>query len=172
MSVYSLKQEQVLHTTLDRVWDYISTPINLNDLTPEFLQFEILSDVRGQKMFQGQFLEYKVKIFPAVWTTWVTEIKHVVDYHSFVDEQRVGPFKIWYHRHVITEVPEGVHMLDEVHWVNPLGPIGDVANSLYVGPRVRKIFDHRYNRLEEIFNGGNAVNQNAQMSTNLTHHAH
>ena len=51
MSVYSLKQEQVLHTTLDRVWDYISTPINLNDLTPEFLQFEILSDVRGQKMF-------------------------------------------------------------------------------------------------------------------------
>jgi ligand-binding SRPBCC domain-containing protein len=35
---------------------------------------------------------------------WVAEMKYIREPFSFVDEQRVGPYKLWYHYHELFEV--------------------------------------------------------------------
>ena len=42
-------------------------------------------------------------------------------------------------------------MTDEIKYVIPLGPFGKVAHSLFVRATLKKIFDFRRKKLEEIF---------------------
>lgn len=94
-------------------------------------------------MYNGLMIEYRVGIPLMGKQTWLTEIKHVRENHSFVDEQRVGPYKIWYHYHGIEPHSEGVRFIDRVNYVMPFGMLGSIAHSLYVKKKLRYIFDFR-----------------------------
>ena len=69
----------------------------------------------------------------------------------FVDEQRVGPYKIWHHQHHFKAIPGGVEMTDIIDYLLPLGPIGVLTEKLLVGKKVRDIFDFRYKKLIELY---------------------
>ena len=75
--------------------------------------------------------------------SWLTEIKHVRDRHSFVDEQRIGPYKLWLHYHEIKEVEGGIRFKDAVHYTMPCGILGEIVHSVYVKNQVKTIFDYR-----------------------------
>jgi len=45
MRIYSLKRVQNIPTTLDKAWDFFSSPLNLARITPEELKFEILRKI-------------------------------------------------------------------------------------------------------------------------------
>ena len=45
----------------------------------------------------------------------------------------------------------GVEMTDLVHYRLPLGPLGRLANRLFVQAQLREIFDYRWNKLEALF---------------------
>ena len=53
-------------------------------------------------------IEYTVKPVMNIPLRWVTEIKTVKDHALFVDEQRVGPYKMWHHEHHFIQVEGGV----------------------------------------------------------------
>lgn len=150
MKLYSLAQEQRLPLTLDEAWDFFSSPRNLDEITPGDLGFKIVS-LPGEKMYEGQIISYQVKIFPAVWMPWVTEIKAVDEGKSFVDEQRFGPYKFWHHRHTFEAIPGGVLMKDLVHYGLSFGPIGSIANALFVRPKLERIFQFRREMLAKRF---------------------
>jgi ligand-binding SRPBCC domain-containing protein len=73
----------------------------------------------------------------------MTEITAVKKYRLFVDEQRRGPYRLWHHQHLFREVANGVEMTDIVHYELPLGPLGNLANSLFVKKQLQSIFDYR-----------------------------
>ena len=104
-----------------------------------------------QSAYAGLLLEYKVNIPVLGWTSWLTEIKYVTEGFSFMDEQRVGPYKLWLHTHRLEEVERGTKMTDEIKYQIPFGPFGKVAHSLFVRKTLKKIFDYRRTKLEEIF---------------------
>lgn len=114
------------------------------------MAFRIIGDL-PDKIFPGLLLEYRVKIPLLGWTPWLTEIRYVEDGVSFMDEQRVGPYKLWLHSHRLDEVEGGTQMTDEIKYQIPFGPIGKIAHFLFVGRTLRKIFDFRKTKLEEIF---------------------
>ena len=103
MKIYTLKTTQKLNIDIKTAWDFFSTPKNLQEITPDDLSFEILSDL-PDKMYPGLIIEYFIKPFPFVKFNWVTEITHVDEPKYFVDEQRFGPYKFWHHKHIFTEV--------------------------------------------------------------------
>ncbi len=105
-------------------------------------------------MFEGQIITYRIKVAPLVWVSWVTEIRAVVDRVSFIDNQMVGPYKLWHHRHAFTEVDGGVLMKDRVHYAVGFGIFGSIAHALFVGQKVREIFASRRKYLEERFGAG------------------
>lgn len=150
--LYTLQREQVVKTDLSTAWNFISTPLNLDRITPPELSFEIVSPL-PEKMYAGLLIEYRVGI-PFLGTqTWLTELKHIREQHSFVDEQRIGPYKLWYHYHQIEAVDGGVRFLDRVRYAMPFDPLGRIAHPLLVAPQLKKVFDYRAKVIPEQLEG-------------------
>ncbi|MFT5837357.1 MAG: ligand-binding SRPBCC domain-containing protein, partial [Candidatus Azotimanducaceae bacterium] len=98
--IYELYREQTIHTDLETAWNFIRSPQNLDKITPADMAFEIIGELPVE-MYDGLLIEYRVGIPLIGKQTWLTELKHIRERHSFVDEQRIGPYKIWYHYHEI-----------------------------------------------------------------------
>ncbi|MEY3394898.1 MAG: hypothetical protein RL346_1134 [Verrucomicrobiota bacterium] len=148
--IHHLEQEQFLPIGLDEAWDFFSSPGNLDEITPEDLGFRIIYQP-GEKMYEGQVIEYRVMVFPGLWLPWVTEIKTVKERKSFIDEQRFGPYKFWHHLHTFEEKEGGVLMRDLVHYALPFWPLGEIANRWLVRPKLERIFAHRKEVLAKRF---------------------
>ena len=154
MQVRSLKRIQFLPISLEKAWDFFSDPANLANITPPGMGFHILSDHRPPRMYAGQLIEYRVSPMWGIPLYWMTEITHVVEGCYFIDEQRFGPYALWHHQHHFRVVEGGVEMTDLVHYKVPLGPIGTIADRLFVRKKLESIFDYRYRRVEELFSQG------------------
>lgn len=141
-SIHTLTREEVIETDLETAWTFISRPENLNKITPPELDFEIVSDL-PETMFEGLTIQYRIGIPLLGKQSWLTEIKHIRDHHSFIDEQRIGPYRLWYHYHEISELTDGVRFVDRVQYVMPFGPFGELARLLYVRRQLKYIFDYR-----------------------------
>jgi ligand-binding SRPBCC domain-containing protein len=148
--MYILKREQLLNTSIEKVWAFLENPHNLNDITPPGLHFTITSDT-PEVMHNGLIIEYLITIPLIGRRRWVTEIKHIDKEHSFVDEQRLGPYRFWYHQHQIVKETGGVRSYDTVYYQPPLGPAGGILNSLFIDTTLQRIFDFRQKRLADIF---------------------
>ena len=61
MKIYRLEKKVILKSDMDTVWDFFSSPLNLNEITPPDMSFEILTDVEGVKMYPGMIIQYKVR---------------------------------------------------------------------------------------------------------------
>lgn len=151
MKIYTLKRSQRLPISIAEAWDFFSSPRNLRKITPEHMQFSILSISGGNEMYPGQLIRYRISVLPAVPVDWVTEITHVSKPHYFVDEQRFGPYAFWHHQHHFKAIDDGVEMTDEVTYGLPMGILGKIANRLFVQQKVNAIFDHRSKTLLEFF---------------------
>ena len=93
MAIHTLEQTQTVPGTLQDCWSFFSDPRNLTRITPPELGFEVLSDL-PPRMHPGLMIQYRVRPLFGVPLTWLTEITQVDEPHSFVDEQRVGPYRI------------------------------------------------------------------------------
>ena len=153
MPLYQFKCEQHIKSDIDTVWDFISSPRNLKEITPDYMGFDIITEDLPEKMYQGMIIAYKVSPLLGIKTTWVTEITHVDTGRYFVDEQRVGPYSIWHHQHHLEETKEGVLMRDIVSYQPPMGILGAVANSLFIRSKLQEIFNYRFEAVERIFHG-------------------
>ena len=151
MVLYQLHETQILPSTIEQVWDFISSPRNLREITPSYMGFEITSKNLPEKMYPGMIISYKVSPLPGIKMNWVTEITHLKENDYFVDEQRIGPYAMWHHQHKIEQISGGVLMTDIVTYKPPFGPIGSLANILIINRELKKIFSFRKTALEEKF---------------------
>ncbi len=151
MAFYQLRTAQRIPASLDEVWDFISSPANLQKITPREMGFEITSGDLPDKMYEGMIISYRVRPLLGIPTTWVTEITHVRDRKYFVDEQRVGPYSLWHHEHHVEAIEGGVLMRDIVSYRPPLGFLGAMANTIIIKRKLREIFSYREKALEERF---------------------
>lgn len=151
MKIYQLKKSQKFTIPLEKAWAFFSKPQNLSRITPEWLNIRIISDL-PDKMHSGMVIVYSVRPILNISTTWVTEIKYVHEQHFFVDEQRFGPYKFWYHQHVFREGAAGeVIMEDIISYAIPFGLFGRLLNSLFIRKKIIAIFNYREKILDKIF---------------------
>lgn len=152
MAVIVLKRSQLLPITLEEAWDFFTNPANLNVITPENMNFKILTDL-PDRVYPGLFIRYKVAAVAGIPMDWTTEITHVEPMAYFVDEQRSGPYRIWHHEHHFEARPDGVWMTDILHYDIGKSLLGTLAGALFVHRKVRDIFDYRYQKLTQLFPG-------------------
>jgi len=148
MATYTLQRTQQLPISLEKAWEFFSSPKNLKAITPEYMGFNILSGV-DKNMYPGQIIEYTVKPVLGIPMYWMTEITQVRDLEFFIDEQRVGPYSMWHHQHFFKAIEGGVEMEDIIHYRLPLGPLGNIAHALFVKRQLKGIFNYRLTTLEE-----------------------
>lgn len=150
MALQTLVRKQKLGISIAEAWDFLSNPANLALITPPDMKFTVRSDL-PDRIYEGLIIEYRVRPLLSIPVTWITEITHVSKPTFFVDEQRIGPYRMWHHEHRLREVADGTEMTDRVSYVLPYGPIGDIASFLIVKARLERIFDFRRDYLKEKF---------------------
>lgn len=151
MAFYQFTKTQRFSVSIEEVWDFIASPVNLQEITPRNMGFIITSSNGSERMYPGMIITYKVSPAFGIKVNWVTEITHIKEYEYFIDEQRAGPYSFWHHQHKIEAVPGGVLMTDIVSYIPPFGFIGAIANSLFIHNRLQQIFEYRSIILEKKF---------------------
>lgn len=131
-----------LKAPLERVWSFFADPRNLPEITPPWLGFRVVSPV-PERMYPGLLLEYRVRPFGWWESPWVAEITHVEEGRRFVDEQRIGPYRLWHHEHHFRVVDGRVEVRDLVLYALPAGRLGRALASRAVERRLAAIFDYR-----------------------------
>lgn len=148
--MYTLHKQLVVNTTLEKAWDFIRNPANLNLITPDDMAFEILTDLPDE-MTEGMLVEYRVNIPVLGKQPWLSELKHIVPQSSFVDEQKIGPYKLWYHYHGVEACEGGVRFIDRVTYEVPFGIFGKLAHALFIRKTLERIFEYREKQFSKIF---------------------
>ena len=150
MKIYRLHTTQNLPISINEAWNFLSDPVNLKTITPDYMGFEILSGAE-RKMFPGQIIQYIVTPILGIPTKWVTEITHVKKGEYFVDEQRFGPYSLWHHKHFLKPIKNGVEMEDIIDYKIPFGLFGQMIHPILVKPKLNEIFKYRKIKLVELF---------------------
>ncbi len=150
MKIYRLHKTQKLPISVDKAWAFLSDPKNLKTITPNYMSFDILTEIT-KPMYAGQIIQYIVTPVFNIKTKWVTEITHVVDKAYFVDEQRFGPYALWHHKHFIKAIDGGVEMEDIIDYKVPFGILGRLVHPILVKPKLEEIFNYRQKKLIELF---------------------
>lgn len=149
-----LHRDQFIPGDPARIWAFFATPQNLDALTPPSLRFEILG-VPEARLYAGQMIEYRIHIFPGFSPRWLTEITHVRAGELFVDEQRLGPYRLWHHEHHFAAAPDrrGLQMTDRITYDPGWGWIGGMVDALWIRRQLATIFDYRAKKISALFPG-------------------
>ena len=155
-----LISEISLDAPLTEVFDFFSKAENLERLTPDFLNFKILTPL-PIVMNEGVKIDYSIKLFgfPLKWRTLIDQW---VPNSHFVDIQIKGPYSLWHHTHSFQEksyqnskgeIKTYVLMTDTVKYQVPLSRfiIGFIAKKLFVEPNLKTIFNYRRDKITSIF---------------------
>ena len=148
---YQLYREQILHCDLETAWQFFSSPMNLQKITPKNMGFTVLSEL-NEPIFEGMTIDYKVAPILGIPLKWRTIITHVAKNKSFTDFQEIGPYNYWNHFHEFIEHEKGILMKDTVDYELPFGILGKIAHRIFVKKKLEDIFDFRQQFLEEKFN--------------------
>lgn len=146
MKIRRLERSTRLPRPLDEVFAFFAEASNLEELTPPWLAFDIVTE-RPIEMSEGTLIDYRLRV-RGLPLRWRSEITVWDPPHRFVDEQRKGPYRLWHHEHRFE--PDGadatrvIDRVDYAVWLDPLV-------HPFVRRDVEKIFDYRQERLGELF---------------------
>ena len=151
MSMFQYKTEQFLPICMDEAWSFFSSPKNLSTITPDELDFKILTVLNDEEIYEGMKIDYIVKPLFKIPVHWQTEIIKVKKGMFFLDKQLKGPYKVWEHSHTFRSINGGVLMHDEINYELPFGILGNIAHNLLIRKKIENIFMYRKKNLEKIF---------------------
>jgi ligand-binding SRPBCC domain-containing protein len=151
---YLLRQTIVLDAPIDEVFAFFSRAENLGAITPPDMGFTITTP-RPIPMAAGTRITYDIKLGP-VPLAWETVIDAWEPGERFVDSQRSGPYRSWWHEHRFRAMGHRTIMEDRVYYSPPLGPLGWIAQRLFIARELRRIFGYRSVAIEQRF-GARAI---------------
>jgi ligand-binding SRPBCC domain-containing protein len=149
MKEYTLRNELQLPRPRTEVFSFFADARNLGEITPPWLEFEILTPEPGP-LEVGLLIDYRIRVnhIPIRWQTKIVEWNPP---HRFVDIQTRGPYTHSRHTHIFEEHDGGTLCLDLISY-RPRG--GSLTNSLFVQQSLIRILDYRTARLKALFQPG------------------
>jgi len=162
---YRLEFQQWVPFPLEQVFLFFANPNNLPRIMPPQLSPNILclelkpppgSPVGSPLAGTGSVAYLSVRMIPFLpfRAPWVARIVEFEWNHHFADIQEKGPFKNWRHRHQFaSEVRDGVNgtlVGDILDYEVGFGPLGAIAQKLFVGRQMQQTFVHRQKILESL----------------------
>ena len=138
---YQLTSRVKLTGSQENVFNFFASPLNLGLLTPPWMKFKIRE--MPDRIVVGSHIRYSVGLW-FVRLGWVTRIVQWEPDNKFVDLQEKGPYRLWWHEHLISSNDDGtVIMNDAVIYKIPYGIIGRIAHWLFIKKTLMRIFNFR-----------------------------
>jgi ligand-binding SRPBCC domain-containing protein len=168
---YHFQAEQWLPYPLETVFAFFADPANLPRLMPGWQKARIdsatyiappppppgafpVSDRIWEKIRAGTGTRLTITIRPLpflpIRLPWDAAIEDFRWLEGFCDTQERGPFAYWRHCHTVRpetrdNIP-GTHLRDAVEYTPPLGPLGAIANALFLRHQLAATFKFRQQR--------------------------
>lgn len=144
MAIHRLEKRQIIKATTEQCWAFFSNPRNLAEITPRSLDFRVVTPDLPSVIYRGLMIEYRVRPVAGIPLTWLSEITRVEQGKCFIDEQRVGPYRVWHHEHHFHPLDGGcIEVRDLLHYVLPFQWADFLFHPWLVRPQLDKIFSHR-----------------------------
>lgn len=143
---YRLFTEIALPAPRTEVFDFFSKASNLELITPDFVNFKILTPLPIE-LRPGAKLDYRIRL-KGIPIRWQTNICEWEPEERFVDEQVRGPCRKWHHEHVFIDQGDTTLMKDIVHYRVWLSSI---FHPLMVKRDLLRIFEYRQQKILELF---------------------
>ena len=129
---------------IEKVWAFYDSLEGLVRITPPQTRVKIVNP--PQKLEEGARFTMLVRqpplFFPVAWECYITAHQPL---YLFVDEQGRGPFTQWRHEHYFDPLPSGgTRLRDKITYVVPFGPLGVIADCLFIRPMLTRMFEYRY----------------------------
>ncbi len=147
MILFTLNKEQWIPRTREELFPFFANPENLEQLTPPWLHFRIVTP--RVEMRAGARIDYRLRVH-GVPLKWQSEITVWEPPFRFIDVQKRGPYRAWIHEHTFESRDGGTLMRDYVQYAVTGGAL---VRKFLVAPDLEKIFNFRRIRLESIFGG-------------------
>ena len=143
---YQLETEIQLKSSLHTVFDFFADASNLDQLTPKWLHFQIITP-QPIAMREGTLIDYRLRLhgIPIHWKTKITVWEPP---YRFVDEQIQGPYRRWIHEHTFSKHGDVTLVGDSVRYAVPGGPL---VHWLFVKRDVERIFQFRQQTLAALY---------------------
>jgi ligand-binding SRPBCC domain-containing protein len=145
-----LRATTIVDAPLASVFAYFSRAENLGAITPRAMDFRIEATV--PPIEPGARIDYRVRV-GGIPLRWRTRIAAWEPTRRFVDVQERGPYRTWWHEHTFRPDGDRTVMEDRVYYAPPFGPLGRLANRLFIVPQLRRIFAYRGEVIRWRFNG-------------------
>jgi len=165
------ESEQWLAQPVEKVFAFFSDPYNLPRIMPpamdaKLLNLKLVSPETGSRTGghtvdanvagAGTEMLLSFRVLPGLpWRgRWVARITECEINHFFTDLQVKGPFKCWHHRHeFVSQARDGVPgtlIRDVVEYEVGFGPLGTLADRLFVRGQLRRTFAWRQRAVKEL----------------------
>jgi len=159
-----LEFEQWVPFPVEIVFGFFSNPANLPRIMPTASGTRLdrvnlvspLGTARTDAAGVGTTIATSFRIIPFLpfRARWIARITEFERNHHFADIQDQGPFKSWHHRHeFLSETRQNVQgtlVRDVIDYEVGFGPLGSVANSLFVRRQMKATFDERQAKLPRL----------------------
>lgn len=138
--IYELRTTTMVNAPLAETFEFFSKAENLGLITPSSMGFLITKQPAA--IAENVQIDYRVRVngLPINWRTRIVTWRPG---ERFVDFQEKGPYRAWWHEHAFHARGERTLMEDRVCYAPPMGPLGRMANGLFIKPVLRQIFRYR-----------------------------
>ena len=135
-----------LSCSVEELWAFHGSVDALTLLTPPGRRVEILSE--DTRVVAGAVHRLRVRQF-GVPLIWEALIETAEPPRRFVDVARKSPFKSWRHEHLFEPREGGATLTDTIDYAPPFGPLGTIADALFIRRDLEAMFAHRHRVTKE-----------------------
>lgn len=143
-----LTKFQWLKSKKKEVFDFFSDEMNLEKITPPYLNFKVLNK-STERIEAGTLIDYKLSLH-GVPVKWSTRINKFENDEYFIDEQIKGPYSKWVHTHTFYSFANGTLIKDEVVYKVPMGILGRLFAEPFVRKDLANIFNYRREAIRKL----------------------
>lgn len=135
-------KESLIEARPERVFAFHELPDALARLTPPWEKARVVK--AAPDLLVGSVAIVETRLFGLLPVRWEAQHTAYDPPRMFEDVQVRGPFRLWRHRHIISEHERGTVLRDEIEYEPPLGLLGRMAAPILIVPRLSRLFDYQH----------------------------
>ena len=135
-------KESTFAASAETVFGFHERPDAFARLQPPWQTTEVVQAPASLEV--GTRVILRIKVGP-LWQTIEAEHVEYEPGRLFADRMVKGPFKSWYHRHIVTPLgPDEALLTDDIEYELPLGAVGRLFGAGIARRNLERLFEYRH----------------------------